>query len=244
ELAAGDRRLLYLAWLLGVQSREFDDDEPEPPVPPGLAKLSGPLQALADFLRLDPDLLAVAAEGSRPLIETEPSAAALRRWVKKLPEADKDEVLLRVLRGDAGQLRLELLRRFHGTVEEPPAEGRRTAGNLLAAVEARRSARQQETGERKAAEHRRHEEAAAAEREQRLDALARNPVRAWNQADALIATKRPKDYDAAVTVLQDLQALATREGKILEFAERMTWLRERHARKPSLIDRFDRARLD
>jgi hypothetical protein len=62
--------------------------------------------------------------------------------------------------------------------------------------------------------------------------------------DELIATKRPKDYDAAVVLLSDLQALAAREGEIFEFAEQMARLRERHARKPSLIDRFDRARLD
>ncbi len=69
-------------------------------------------------------------------------------------------------------------------------------------------------------------------------------MEAWNQVDALIATKRPKDYDAAVTLLRDLQELAVREGEIFAFAEQMTRLRERHARKPSLIDRFDRARLD
>lgn len=48
------------------------------------------------------------------------------------------------------------------------------------------------------------------------------PVRAWNQVDELIATKRPKDYDAAVTLLQVLQALAGRAGEIVEFAERMS----------------------
>ncbi|WP_436528912.1 hypothetical protein [Actinoplanes sp. HUAS TT8] len=244
ELAGGDRRLLYLAWLLCVQNRELDDGEPEPPVPAGLAKLSGPLQALADFLRLDPDLLDAAATASRPPAEKEPSASELRRWVAGLPVADKDDVLLRVLRGDAGLLRSELLRRFHGVAEEPSAGAGRTAGDLLAAAEERWAARQQQKRERAAAERQRREEAAAAAREQRLDKLARNPVRAWAQADELIATKRPKDYDAAVTLLVDLQALAVREGEISEFAEQMTRLRERHARKPSLIDRFNRAQLD
>jgi predicted metal-dependent HD superfamily phosphohydrolase len=97
---------------------------------------------------------------------------------------------------------------------------------------------------RPAAERRRREEAAAAAGERRLNGLARNPVLAWNQVDELISTKRPKDYDAAVVLLRDLQALAARQGEIFEFAEQMTRLRERHARKPSLIDRFDRARLD
>lgn len=244
ELAGGDRRLLYLAWLLCVQNRDLDDDEPEPPVPAGLATLGGPLQALADFLRLEPDLLDAAAAASRPLTEKEPSAAELHRWVKSLPVADKDEVLLRVLRGDAGLLRSELLRRFHGVAEESSAGEGRTAGALLAAAEERQAIRQQQEREREAVERQRREEAVAAAREQRLDALARNPVRAWVQVDELIATKRPKDYDAAVILLLDLQALAVREGEIFEFAEQMTRLRERHARKPSLIDRFDRARLD
>jgi hypothetical protein len=244
ELADGDRRLLYLAWLLCVQNRELDDDEAEPPVPAGLATLSGPLQALAAFLRLDSDLLDVAAAASRPLTEKGPSAAVLRRWVKGLPVADKDEALLRVLRGDAGLLRSELLRRFHGVTEESLAGKGRTAGDLLAAAEDRWAVRQRQIREREADERKRREEAAAAAREQRLDKLARNPVRAWDQVEELIATKRPKDYDTAVTLLLDLQALAVREGEIFEFAEQMTRLRERHARKPSLIDRFDRSSLD
>jgi hypothetical protein len=244
ELAGGDRRLLYLAWLLCVQNRELGDDEPEPAVPAGLAALSGPSQALADLLRLDPDLLDVAAAASRSLTEKEPSSAVLRRWVKDLPEADKDEVLLRILCGEAGSLRSELLRRFHVVAEEEPAGEARTAGDLLAAAEARGAVRQQQFREREAAERRRREEAAAAACAQHLDALARNPVRAWKQVDELIATKRPKDYDTAVTLLLDLQALAVREGEIFEFAERMASLRALHVRKPSLIDRLDRARLD
>ncbi|GIF09945.1 hypothetical protein [Actinoplanes siamensis] len=184
-----------------MQNRELDDGELEPPVPAGLAKLSGPLRALADFLRLDPDLLEAAATASRPMIEVAPSAAVLRRWVKDLPVADKDEVLLRLLRGDAGLLRSELLRRFHGAAAEVPAGEVRTAGELLAAAEDRWAVRQQQLREREAAERRRREEAAAAAREERLDELARDPVRTWNQVDELIATKRPKDYDAAVALL-------------------------------------------
>lgn len=36
DLAAGDHRALYLAWLLGAQNGELEDDAIEPPVPPGL----------------------------------------------------------------------------------------------------------------------------------------------------------------------------------------------------------------
>src|SRR5262249_54226484 len=66
ELMRGDLRALYLGWLASFPERGWvdegvDDEETEPPVPPGLAKLSAPLRALADFLRVDDDLLEVAA---------------------------------------------------------------------------------------------------------------------------------------------------------------------------------------
>jgi hypothetical protein len=65
-------RPLYLAWLAGYGSWERDEDafdrdadhDLEPPVPPGLATPTAPQRALADFLRLDDDLLAIAAETS------------------------------------------------------------------------------------------------------------------------------------------------------------------------------------
>jgi len=65
DIAAGDHRALYLAWLLCAQSGELSDKETEPPVPQGLGKLSGPLKALAGFLRIDRKLIAAAAKRSR-----------------------------------------------------------------------------------------------------------------------------------------------------------------------------------
>jgi hypothetical protein len=51
----------YLGWLLAVQTEEIDGDTLEPPVPPGLGDLNASLDRLADFLRLDRDLIAAAA---------------------------------------------------------------------------------------------------------------------------------------------------------------------------------------
>ncbi|MEO3779933.1 hypothetical protein ABGB16_24485 [Micromonospora sp. B11E3] len=243
ELAAGDRRLLYLAWLLCVQGRELDDDEPEPPVPPGLQDLSGPLHALVDFLRLDPDLLAVAAETSAPLKEKTPSTSALSRWVKALPESEKDDVVLRLLRGDDAHLRSELLARFHGTTPNESTGGRRTVGELLAAAGERWLERQRLAREREAAERERRKRAAAAAREQHLNALAGRQEQAWQQVAAMIETKKPKEYYAAVALLSDLKALAERDGDTEAFHRRVRQLRERHARKPSLLDRLDRVGL-
>jgi hypothetical protein len=76
-----------------------------------------------------------------------------------------------------------------------------------------------------------------------LDALARGPEMAWARVNALIDTRKPGDYDAAVDLLKDLQAVAQHADHIEEFIQRYGLLRRQHHRKPSLIARFDRAGL-
>lgn len=48
DIAGGDARALYFAWLLDVQSGEIDDDVVEPARPDGLGNLS---PALDSFIR-------------------------------------------------------------------------------------------------------------------------------------------------------------------------------------------------
>ncbi len=61
DLLRGDLRCLYLGWLLASQHGELDDAAVEPPVPPGLGKLTAPLAAFADFFRLDMKAIKAAA---------------------------------------------------------------------------------------------------------------------------------------------------------------------------------------
>ncbi len=70
-----------------------------------------------------------------------------------------------------------------------------------------------------------------------------NELQAWQQVDELIDTKRPTEYDQAVALLGDLRDMSERTGRVGAYAERPRDLRERHARKPSLMERFDRAKL-
>jgi hypothetical protein len=88
--------------------------------------------ALADFLRLGPDLLTVAAETSPAMTTVQDDPRELAAWLAALPQRDKDKLLLRVVRDQAaGQVRMELLRRFRG---EPKTEigdvPRRTVAEL------------------------------------------------------------------------------------------------------------------
>src|SRR5215218_9492597 len=94
DLAGGDHRALYLGWQCAVQSGELDDTAVEPPVPPGLATLSAPLSALADFLRVGADLLAIASERSAALRAAGSTPDDLATWLRALPVAEKDDLLL------------------------------------------------------------------------------------------------------------------------------------------------------
>jgi hypothetical protein len=91
ELAAGDLRPLYLAWLSGYGAWERDEDafgdedeeEMEPPVPAGLGSLTAPQRALVDFLRLDSGLLEVAAEVSPALPAVKSDVRALAAHIAR-----------------------------------------------------------------------------------------------------------------------------------------------------------------
>jgi hypothetical protein len=147
ELATGDLRPLYLAWLAGWGTWERDEDafdydeedEREPPVPAGLGTLTAPQRALADFLRLDADLLATAAQASPPLSETKDDPRELARWIKNLPAGDKDRLLCQVAQGHGAQVHVELRRQLRGEPDTTSgSRPRRTVAELLdAAAEAR-----------------------------------------------------------------------------------------------------------
>ena len=239
ELAAGDLRLLYLAWLLALQSIEVADEETEPPVPAGLGNLSASLQAIADFLDIDEDLIAVAAAASQSIQEPD----GLAEWAASLPAEEKDALLARVAAGESAQIQALLLRRFRAASGSPPAAPARTAAELLEAAADRKDARVKAAEQRRREEEARRTAARAAAYAKHLDQLATRTQAAWEKAAELIETKRPRDYDLAVSLLRDLQALAERQEDPGTFRKRFLDLRAQHQRKPSLLDRFDQAGL-
>jgi hypothetical protein len=222
-----------------------DEDELEPPVPPGLGSLSAPQRALADFLRLDPDLLTVAAEASPALPAANDDASELADWIIALPPKEKDDFLVRVVQDQAAQVRMELLRRFRGTRDNLRDDNRpqRTVAELLNAATERQQEHRRRAEAARAAETARRERERALAREKRLEALADGQDAAWSRIGTLISARKPSEYDAAVDLLKDLRTLAQRADRTEEFARRFALLRQEHHRKPTLIERFDRAGL-
>lgn len=244
EIAGGDHRALYLAWLLCAQAWDADDDEPallEPPVPPGLATLSPALRAFRDFLRIDPDLVQAGAERS-PALPAAPDDEEVRRWITALPEQAKVDLLMRVAAGRERQVRMEVARGVHAArpASVPVNDEPRTAQELLDAADHIAEERRRAEAEAAARERERRDRAAAAARQKHLDALAGREEELWARVDELIVSKKPSFYDQAVSLLADLRDLAARDGGDAAFRERIGDLRERHARKPSFLQRLRR----
>ena len=116
---------------LALQSDEMGDEDTEPLVPAGLGDLSASLQAIADFLEIDEDLIAVAAAASPAM--REPGGRA--EWVASLPAEEKDALLARVAAGEGAQVQALLLRRFRAASDSPPAAPARTAAELWEAAD-------------------------------------------------------------------------------------------------------------
>jgi len=246
DLMAGDLRCLYLGWLHGVESREVEEDEVEPPVPPGLREWTAPLQALADFLRVDETLIEVAAAVSPPLAAERDSAEELRSWIQALCGPDKDSLLYRLAQESPMAVQREILRRFREARRpQPPLPeaGGRTVGELLSTWNRQTQEKQRRAAKKRARDEARRKKEAAAARQRYLDELAQREPQAWQQVEALIQTRQPKRYDEAVQLLRDLRDLADRQGKTPEAHARLQALRDAHAGKPSLLRRLDEAGL-
>lgn len=136
EVLAGDMRLFYLGWLLGVQEgTDVLVDEVEPPVPAGLGDLSGALREITKFLRIDGDLLAAAAQASPRAGSASP--IDLPAWIGSLPREEKDALIAQVMSGHGDLVRAELQDRYRSRWSESARahEGRRTVAELWASAE-------------------------------------------------------------------------------------------------------------
>jgi hypothetical protein len=141
DLLNGDFRALYFGWLAAAQDGVLDADDVEPPVPPGLQRLSASLKGLAKFLRINDKLLKVAASVVSAEAASKPAKKDLARWIAKLPVAEKNKILLRLAEGNDPHLSMDLLRRFRESLGKQPVakdsedvQPRRTIGELLAAA--------------------------------------------------------------------------------------------------------------
>lgn len=246
DLMRGDHRALYLGWLLAVQSGEIDDNALEPPVPPGLGQLNAPLDRLADFLRINCDLITAAAECSPGEQAASLSEKEIGEWVLNLSGKEKDMLLTGLINGGDPYLAAEIrqraiLERRGG--EKRTKGSRRTAGEIIARAEILTEARKKKEAEQRARDKARREREKSEKRKKHLESLAGKESGLWVMVDDLIASRQPKGYDEAISLLLDLHDLADIQGRSSDFSLRMRALHSGHIRKTTLVDRIRKAKL-
>jgi hypothetical protein len=192
----------------------------------------------------------VAVEADSGPAPPEPTEKDLAAWVAALPEAEKNELLLRVTQEKAPLVHAQLQSRFRRDFGrksggKPSAAPKpRTASELRAARVARAEENRCKEAEKRAREKAKREREAAKARAAYLDDLAGREEETWREVDALIAATKPKEYDQAVELLKDLHELAERAGNPARARERIRQIREKHYGKSSFRQRLDRAGLN
>jgi len=247
DILQGDYRSLYLAWLFCAEMHEIDNEELEPPVPPNLSDLNASLNAFANFMRIDQDLIDVAAENS--ISENrQPEAKALKKWIRNLPVNEKNEILFQVIEAPSPHFRTELIHRFQQTAstkdKSKSDKKLRSVEDLLSRAETLAAERKRRAAEQKAKEQARRKREEALAREQYLDSLAGREDNIWKRVNELIITKQPAKYDEAIKLLIDLRDLSKKTGRQKTFKQKLITLSQAHYRKVSFMDRIQKAGLN
>jgi hypothetical protein len=242
DILDGDYRLLYLAWLkvmtfYGVpdddEYEENDPDSPaydrEPPVPPGLKKLSPALQSFVHIFEIDPFLVQAAADTSPD--PKKALAVDYANLVGRLSRAECDEFLTRLAEGEAG-VGLTLRKRLAAFL--PRSERQQTAQprsirHLL------RHAEQLNNAEKK-----RQAESARQKHIAEMRALATREEQTWRKVEDLLDNGRKIAvvYDEATGLLEKLKQLSEFQDTCDIFQHRIHWLAEKYSARSALMGRW------
>ncbi len=204
ELLRGDLRSLYIGWLAAVSRGMIDDDEMEALSVCGLGNLTPAQLALAEFLEVNPDLLAGAGMGS-PVDHSEVfSKEDMDRWIEGLSQNEIKALIRQMLEGKGHQAERIIRNRFAAAQralrndnDNPP---RRTVKKLRDNAEKARQIRmEKERLDRKLLEIRLRKE-----REAYLKNLSEDFPKAWKSAAETVKRGSGLAYDETCQILVDI----------------------------------------
>lgn len=237
ELLQNDFRILYLAWLKIASGRymydlESDEDLPEPPIPHGLNQLTSAHQTFINFFEIDRDLIAAAAQLSKP---KEQQSVDYQQYLTHLSAEEMRTYLARLLSGEKylGTSLMKHLQKYTTEstlmVHTPSSRGIGMLMDEAKLMEQTRIAEEKRQAEIKLRNH--------------LKNIAPKEQQLWQQVLELIAEKSTRTYDEAVAILRDLRALAEAEMRLDEFKEKLAGIRDQHPTLRALHRRLYEAGL-
>lgn len=238
ELMRGDMRPLYLGWLAAVSSGEVDDDEPEPPVPAGMSRLSAAQQALVEFLEIDPDLIMAAAAGSEDAAEWNDDDS-VETWVAGLSRNEVQPVFQLLLQGESQQAERRVKLAFlawqkdSGMTVSAPAV-RRTVAELQTLA----NAAEEHRFEQEEQEEAREEEELRKLREASLRKMGGNVEQCWESIHAQADRATAAGYEAATLAIVDLADAYALMSRAPEFDRALRLFMTRHVKRGALVRRL------
>ncbi len=241
ELLRGDTRPLYLGWLARVRNGELADEDLEPPLPAGLKTLTPAQIALAEFLLIDPDWLAAAAEVSAALADQADAAPAIDTWLaEQTPEVMRTTLRL-LLDGRSQEAERGMRLRFSAWQRTQQAPTASPPRRTVAQIEARRSAAEALRLER---EHKKREAIEAgrrAERAKHLASLANRAEEAWSSIDSTLQRGTGAAYDQALHAVQELAEALSLSEREAEFRRGLVRLMSTHGKRGAWVNRLTKA---
>jgi hypothetical protein len=248
EILQQDYRGLYLAWLKTLTSSgdnvgEIDASELEPPVPPGLAKLSAAQIAFVNTFELPENLLLAAAEtSSQPNVISDKS---LQQAIEQLSRKECEAYLLRLLQGESN-LSVKLKQQLSKSIPTAPvtSQPRRSIEQIFQAESTVADLVRQRKRAADELEQLKQQEKAAIKRQKDVKALALRESSAWEEVDVLINKAQAKSYDAAVELLDLLRDLAAEKNDFTTFQNRLDRIYDNYSRRAVLIKRLEKIGLD
>ncbi len=245
DLLSGDLRVLYLAWLIGVQWDIVPGDEVEPL--PGIGKMNGGLEAFADFFRIDPDLLQAASESGAVSETPELSPETFRAALDSVADEEKTSWLYRLVQGDlrvAAEVKRRAEKILSPSGDSSIKTGLRTVSDLRSRASEIRKAREDSEARRREEERLRDERLEEEKRRARLRDLRLRGEEVWLDIENEISRRDISAYERAAALISDLRAIAEKDGALDTFSSRLDSLREKHKRKARFIEQLNRVCRD
>ncbi|BCU75376.1 hypothetical protein [Luteolibacter sp. LG18] len=244
QLARGDLRPLYVAWLSAADYHDLEESTQEPPVPPGLDEADGVHHRLASFLHLDSDLLTIAAANSLPAESDRATGHEAAKWLPNLSPAQKDAWLQRLLVDHNSSALFALQREFHSAhhpTANPPAL--RKVGQLIEDARKLTRVRRAEEARQLAAAKLAEEQRKAELRTQYLHSLKGREDSVWETIVHLTESSTASKYQTAVEKIVDLRELSHLTHSSDHFEQKLAEFRDLRSRKAALIARLNAAGL-
>jgi hypothetical protein len=241
ELLRGDLRSLYIGWLAAVAGERMDDEAMEPLVVNGLGSLTTAQQALAEFLEVDPDLLAGAGMGRAADSGEEISRQEMDAWIDALPRDEVNSVLQQLLEGKGQQAERTLKNRFASWQRGLPADRTEASCRTLRELRASAEMARQIRMEKQKRGHKQREIQRRKEREAYLKNISIDFPKAWASVRGPVERGSGRGYDEACRALLDIAEAYALYATQKQFQKELKEFLAGHMQRKALIQRLVKA---